>query len=260
MPIADFFLPLTTPLRLLARAHALLNGLLPGHCALCGETVDIAAEPARLPCLCSYCDARFFTGQSHRCPVCARTLKDTTPGVRCGPCQTTPPAFDATIVACDYVAPADHLVQNLKFHAQLAMAPLFAQLLLRALPSRDALAADFITGVPLSRNRLSARGFNQAIEIARPLAKQLNLPLLPQLCTRVRDTEAQASLPLPQRRVNMRGAFIVTPGAPTLTHKTVIVVDDVITTGHTLHELAACLKRYGATRVVNLVLARTQAH
>lgn len=58
----------------------------------------------------------------------------------------------------------------------------------------------------------------------------------------------------------MRGAFIVKPGAPPLTHKTVIMVDDVITTGHTLHELAACLKHYGATRVVNLLFARTQAH
>lgn len=105
-------------------------------------------------------------------------MKDTTPGVRCGPCQTAPPAFDATIMACDYVAPADHLVQNLKFHAQLAMAPLFAQLLLHALHSHDALAADFITGVLLSRARMAARGFNQAIEIARPLAKHLNLPLL----------------------------------------------------------------------------------
>ncbi len=206
---------------------------------------------------------RFFSRNIPRCPVCACAISDTTKGVPCGVCQQTPPAFDASIVACDYAAPADHLIQALKFQARLALAPLFADLLARAVQDQRGMVgqteADLLTAVPLSAARLAARGFNQASEIARSLSNRLHLPLATQLCIRVRETSAQAGLPLKQRHVNMRGAFIVSPAAPDLSGKHVMVVDDVMTSGRTLHELAACLKRYGASRVTNLVVARTPA-
>ena len=171
--------------------------------------------------------------------------------------MTEPPAFDATIVACDYEPPVDHLVQDLKFHAKLALAPLFARLLARTALQLD-LDDALMTIVPLSADRLAQRGFNQANEIARPLARELKMPLAPQLCVRVRDTAAQAGLPLRQRQLNMRGAFAMTlQGRSAVLHKHIFVVDDVMTTGETLHEIAACLKRHGAARVTNLVFART---
>jgi ComF family protein len=110
--------------------------------------------------------------------------------------------------------------------------------------------------VPLSRERLEQRGFNQALEIARPLARAWNKPLIIDSCVRTRNTSPQAELPLTQRRVNMRGAFAVR-NRRIIENQHVVVVDDVMTTGHTLQELAACLKRHGAARVSNLVLART---
>ncbi len=118
--------------------------------------------------------------------------------------------------------------------------------------------ADFVLPVPLSRERLEQRGFNQALELARPIALTLTLPLLADICVRTRHTSAQAELPLTQRRVNMRGAFAVRD-RKVMEGKHVLLIDDVMTTGHTLRELAACLKRHGATRVSNLVLARTPA-
>lgn len=184
----------------------------------------------------------------------------------CGTCLSEPPAFDATIAACDYAAPADHLVQNLKFHAQLALALAFSQRISHAWKQQQHDSAitqlpALMTAVPLSRARLAARGFNQALEIAKPLACDLGISLVPQLCLRTRDTQAQAELSMAQRQVNMRGAFVVAPEIKaSVRQRHVFVVDDVITTGHTLNALAMCLKRYGAARVTNLVFARTPIH
>ena len=115
--------------------------------------------------------------------------------------------------------------------------------------------------VPLSDARLCQRGFNQSLEIARPLARILQIPLCPQLLRRVRDTTAQTLLHPDQRRANILHAF-----APDNAHRDRIqgrhigVVDDVMTTGATLNEIAACLKRHGAAGVTNLIFARTPPH
>jgi ComF family protein len=110
--------------------------------------------------------------------------------------------------------------------------------------------------VPLSSERLAARGFNQALEIAKPLARALGLPLARHACVRVRDTAPQSGLAPADRRDNMRGAFAVIQ-RQAIAGKHLLVVDDVMTTGHTLDALAACLKRHGAARVTNLIFART---
>lgn len=231
-------------------ARTLLQRLLPACCALCGDSCckDV---------LCDACVEQFIHRHNARCTVCAVSMAGSASNQICGVCLITPPAFDATIVACDYEAPVDHLVQDLKFHAKLPLARLFACLLAHAV-QQHSMEADLMTIVPLSASRLAQRGFNQANEIAKPLARKLNIPLAAQLCVRVRDTEAQAGLPLQQRQLNMRDAFTLTlQGRAAVSRKHIVVVDDVMTTGHTLHELAACLKRYGAARVTNLVFART---
>jgi len=173
----------------------------------------------------------------------------------CGACRSEPPAFDQTIVVADYAPPIDSLVQDLKFRAQLPLASAFGGLLIRAAGS-SLQAADVLLPVPLSHERLEQRGFNQALEIARPLARAWNMPLILDSCVRTRNTRAQAELPLTQRRVNMRGAFAVRDRR-VIENQHVVIVDDVMTTGHTLQELGACLKRHGAARISNLVLTRT---
>ena len=113
---------------------------------------------------------------------------------------------------------------------------------------------DLVVPVPLHDARLRERGYNQSMEIARGIASRLDLPLAAEAMARVRDTAAQLELPWKARRENVRGAFSC---RQSLDGKTIAVVDDVMTTGATLAEVAATLKKFGAARVVNWVVART---
>jgi ComF family protein len=181
---------------------------------------------------------------------------------RCGQCLSDTPAFYRTTVACDYIAPLDQLILDLKFGHQLAIAPVLAKLLansvLFAVPAFPDLLPDLFVPVPLSGARLAERGFNQALEIAKPFAKLLNSPLYPKLLLRVRDTTAQTLLHPIERRDNIRQAFTLNLGyEDKIRGRHIGVVDDVMTTGATLHEIAACLKRHGAKQVSNFVFART---
>jgi ComF family protein len=170
-------------------------------------------------------------------------------GEICGTCLRHPPQFDMTVAAWRYVYPVDRLVQALKFHGRLALASFFADVL-ASLVQR----ADVVIPMPLHRSRLTERGFNQAAEIARHLAGRLGTGLAYQGASRIRRTLPQADLPLRERSRNVRGAFAC---ALDLTGARVAVVDDVMTTGATLGELAMVLKRAGAARVENWVVART---
>jgi ComF family protein len=232
-----------------------LHALLPSSCALCGELAGTV--------LCPSCRARYAASHTLRCPCCANPLADgEDAGRHCGACLAEPPAFDATVVAVDYAAPLDALVLDLKFGAQLPLAPLFGQLLRDAILARPGwVLPDVLCPVPLGPRRLVERGFNQALEIARPLAAALGVALQPRLAARAVDTAAQSGVSPRERARNIRGAFDVPANMLHLAHgRHVGVVDDVMTSGHTLNELAATLKAAGAARVSNLVFARTPPH
>ena len=221
------------------RAASLLFG---GSCFLCrGPARDI---------LCERCDADLPRLGAEHCPRCALASPA---GALCGRCLTQPPAYDATTAALAYRFPADVLVQALKFRGELALAPFLGNLISRCISSKN---VNCIVPVPLSSGRLRSRGYNQALEIARHVASALGTRLAADACRRGRDTAAQMDLPLAERARNVRGAF----ECPRLIGgATVAVLDDVMTTGATLHEVAAALKRAGAARVVNWVVARTFA-
>jgi ComF family protein len=229
---------------------ARLPAALPGSCALCGlEAIDG---------LCKGCHAQFLALQPKRCHRCAIPLHhagDTT----CGECLQRPPSFDATIAATDYAAPVDRLVLALKFGARLDLASLFATMMRDALLARQETALpDLLCAVPLGRTRLAERGFNQALEMARPLSHSLGIPLRARLAVRQRETLAQAQLDPSQRQQNIHHAFSLRAEAMDMVHGAHIgVVDDVMTTGQTMNEFAAMLKRYGAARVTGIVFART---
>ncbi|MDB5854965.1 MAG: ComF family protein [Herminiimonas sp.] len=241
----------------------LVRAALPASCALCGRDASDG--------LCAVCAARYFGQAAARCRQCGLAVMTSVTGVtgitvasaRCGACLAHSPSFDATIVASEYAAPADQLVLGLKFGAQLALAPLLARLLRDSVLRADAEMQahglpELITAVPLGANRLASRGFNQALEIARPLSRALGIPLMPRLMLRLRDTLPQSRLSPAQRKHNVEHAFTLTPaGIDAVRGRHVGMVDDVMTTGDTLDEVAATLKRFGARRVTNLVFART---
>jgi len=167
------------------------------------------------------------------------------------------PPFDATFALADYRAPLDALAVGLKFRAQLMLAGEFARRLAHL--AQDAWqdpsdCPDVIAPVPLARRRLIERGYNQAWQIARPLARALRVPADATLLRRVIETAPQSRLDLAARRMNVGRAFQLTRNVERL-H--VGIVDDVMTTGATLEALARTLKAAGARRVTNFVALRT---
>jgi ComF family protein len=220
-----------------------LSAILGGSCFLCrGEAAGV---------LCAACDADLPRLPAPRCPRCALPSPG---GTVCGRCLAQPPRYDATFAALAYDFPADTLVHALKFRGELALAPFLGSLLIAELEGDGLNGVGFIVPVPLSRQRLRSRGFNQAVEIARPLARKAGRPVELELLERARDTPAQFDLPWAERQRNVRGAFSTRRA---LLGAQVAVVDDVMTTGATLDEVAGALKAAGAVRVVNWVVART---
>jgi ComF family protein len=208
-----------------------------GSCYLCrGAAADL---------LCAACDADLPRLAGPRCPRCAL---DSPRGELCGRCLSEAPHYDATVAVLAYEFPADALVHALKFRGELALAAFLGKEIAHRV---SAVEIDSVVPVPLSAARLRTRGYNHAAEVARHLLPgKLDLAL----CERSRDTPPQMDLPFAERRRNVRGAFRCTRA---LTGASVAVVDDVMTTGATLNELARTLKDAGAARVVNWVVART---
>lgn len=196
---------------------------------------------------CAPCDAALPYLPSARCPVCALPTPD---GSTCGRCLRKHPQFDRTATAFAYGFPLDKLVQALKFNEQLHLANLLAEKLAARVTHRP----DCIVPMPLHPARLMQRGHNQSLEIARRMAARLNVPLHPQACVRVRDTPPQSSLKWKERGKNMRRAFQC---RESFGGKHVAMVDDVMTSGASLNELALALRRAGATEISAWVVART---
>jgi ComF family protein len=235
----------------------LAQALLPSSCALCAALCEGA--------VCRPCHAQYIEREREpaaRCPRCANPVDPLDNGRECAACLLRSPAFDATLAGTAYLAPLDRLVLQLKFGGKLALAPWFAQVLRdRVLEHREFLLPNMLCPVPLGPERLAGRGFNQALEMARPLARSLGIPLHARLAIRAIDTPAQSSVAPDQRERNILGAFSVAPDAMGLVQGQHIgLVDDVMTSGRTLDELAATLKRFGAARVSNFVFARTPPH
>lgn len=235
-------------------AGALMSLLLPCDCALCG------GRSGRL--LCGACRAQYFgpSARRMRCPVCANPLPAGCPAaLPCARCLRAPPAYDVTLAAGSYDLPLDRLVLQLKFGARLAHARLFGELLAEAARRERCVLPALLCPVPLGGARLAERGYNQALEIARPLGRLLGVALAPRLLDRVHDTAAQSRLAPGARRENIRHAFAV-PERALVQGRHIGVVDDVMSSGETLDEVAATLKRHGAARVSNFVFARTPPH
>jgi len=231
--------------------------LIPNSCALCRlDSKEV---------VCGVCQQAYFqTGQA-RCQQCALPLPPASASPRCGDCLSNPPAFDRTVTVCDYAAPQDQLVLALKFGHQLALAPWFASRLrdniLQLSQQEDSELPDLLSAVPLGQGRLAERGFNQAWEITRPLSRHLSVPANAHLLQRSRETAMQSGLPTAARANNVKHAFcLADKEMESVKGLHLGIVDDVMTTGITMHEIATMLKRHGAAKVTAYVFARTLPH
>lgn len=222
-------------------------GHIPSQCAVCH------AWPSQR--ICNACVAR-FAQPTARCQRCALQVPD---GVAvCGACTQHPPLFDACMAAVDYAYPWADVLADFKFRGDAGWAGTLG-MVMRSTPwIEPALeAADRVLPVPLSSERLRERGFNQSALLARQLAStKADVRSL----LRVQATETQSGLPRAQRLRNLRGAFAVEPArAAALRGQRLVLVDDVMTTGATLHAATEALREAGAGHVTAIVLARTGA-
>ncbi|MCX7628532.1 MAG: ComF family protein [Methylophilaceae bacterium] len=216
--------------------------VLPQQCVLCSRLSGKRA-------LCEGCLRELPYHPARCCPVCATPMPQ---AELCGACLKHPPHFDAATAVFSYAPPVDALLQAYKYGNHLAIAGALGECLALHVAARP--KPDVILAMPLHPQRLYERGFNQAMEIARSVSRASGIPLALDTVVRLRPTVPQASLPLTQRRRNVRGAFACLRD---LEGRHVAVVDDVMTSGATLNELAKVLKRAGAGRVDCWVMART---
>lgn len=213
---------------------SITEGILPRRCLLC-------AAQAGHDHLCPACSAE-LPRVPLACPRCA--LPVITPGM-CPACLRHPPPFDAALAPLVYDGAARYLLTQFKFHGRLSHGVPLAEALLAAVRERSDSLPEVLLPVPVHPRRLRERGYNQALELARPLAHALGVPLRATALQRIRPTSPQMTLPEAARAANVRGAFAAREPLPT--H--VALVDDVLTTGATTGELTRMLKASGCTRV-----------
>jgi len=241
-------------------ANKLLSAIFPSRCLLCHKTVDQPGERAVIE-ICQSC----FAGLPHNktsCICCAVPLADdVTNTVLCGRCIRIHPTFDYAYSPLRYEADVVGLVHQLKFSEKITFARSFGEIMVEFLLSRlsaentlsTQIYPECILPVPLYKSRLRLRGFNQSIELARVLSKRLHIPIEYDAVRRDRSTTSQTGLDASARRKNIKGAFSVTQN---FTAKHILIIDDVMTTGSTVNELAKTLKKNSVERVGVLSFAR----
>jgi ComF family protein len=224
--------------------HGLLHFLLPEQCSLC-------RAPAAGP-VCPACRAELPWNRI-ACPLCARP-QDAGGGHICAACAQTAPPFDSGWSAFRYAPPIDRAVQGLKYHAGFRSGRWLGQEMAQALAQRSRPLPELLLPVPLHTGRLRRRGYNQALELTRTLGEILSIEVAPQLARRLRATEDQIGKSATERRRNVKGAFAVQAGR--LDGRHVALVDDVMTTGSTMAELARVCRKAGAARIEVWTAAR----
>jgi ComF family protein len=225
----------------------------PRDCVACGAPLRIGDRRA----LCPACWTTLRPPSEPRCHRCDAP----TPPLRptCLACLTDPPAFDRVRTLGLYLAherqasPLALAVRALKYHGERGVAACLG----RALAERHPPPGDaVVVPVPLHPRRLRERGYNQALVLARALARAAGLAVRARELRRIRPTPSQAGLDARARRANLDGAFRVGPHAR-IAGRAVVLVDDVLTTGATADACAATLRRAGATTVVVYAVGRT---
>jgi len=225
--------------------QSIIQFLVPAACLFCGLS--------RGSDICSNCQ-QWLPILPHSCYQCARSLPaSSSQPALCGHCLTSPPPIERTIAGFPYQAPIGYCITALKFKQQLAYASALGRLFAEKIQRQNQPLPDILLPVPLHPKRLKERGFNQALEIARPLSKRLGVAIDHAGVRRIRHTEAQSSLRASRRKQNMQAAFLVHHD---YSQARIAIIDDVMTTGSTVYALAEALRQAGASHIEVWCLAR----
>jgi ComF family protein len=228
--------------------------VLPAWCAGCDARLPWRPSPLGL---CAACRLALPLPQSQHCRSCG-VAAPSIEGRLCAACVRRPPAFDRLLAAWSYEPPIDEVIRRLKYGRLEFLADDLAQGV-AAVIAAESWGYDWVTAVPLHWRRRLARGYDQAALLAAAVARSLSLPYRPFL-VRARSTPPQVSRTAAGRRDNVAGAFRCRfRGAAALEDATLLLVDDVATTGATLHAATLALKTAGAARVTAAVAALTPA-
>lgn len=225
--------------------------LFPHTCVLCAEQSNQSRD------LCTECEKELPWSHSV-CKQCGLHISTTSHTEICGQCQQQAPQFDRVLALCDYADPIDRLIAAAKFHQKLVYTRVLGELLAKqvsqfwyqaqALPS-------MIIPVPLHDTRLKERGYNQSLEITKIVSKKLRLPFSFDICRRNKPTLPQSGLMHDEREKNMKNAFTL---KNTMIPPHVAIIDDIVTTGHTVGELSKQLREAGVKQIDIWCCARTQ--
>jgi len=234
--------------------QGLLHLVFPSDCAICQTPL----RHEGIPFICQSCWEKLSPLPGPFCPQCGRPFASPvalihSPAHTCGACRQHPPAFTRAWSLYAYRSPLKEALALFKYQGKVVLGYPLAHLLVQHLPVLPSI--EVIIPVPLHAQRLREREFNQSALLANPLSQHLDRPLILGQLTRTRQTRPQTSLTRKERLSNLRGAFAVKK-PETIQGKTILLIDDVMTTGTTLHECAATLRAAGSGQVYGLTLAR----
>ncbi len=209
--------------------------LLPHTCVLC------QCKSENLTDLCQYCYQQLPWSQP-ACQQCAMPLTDATQ-THCGQCLKKPPPFEKTLALFAYKRPITHMINQLKFHNRLVQSKILGDLLANKIiqhyESHE--QPELIIPVPLHKKRLQTGGYNQSLELAKPISRHLNIPIENHACIRIKNTQAQSSLHAKRRKHNTKNAFsLISP----IDAQHIAILDDVVTTGSTVTEFSQMLRKH----------------
>ena len=227
-------------------------GVLPGTCVCCKRATHRQLD------LCLSCES-ILPRISHPCSSCGLPLPVGYQDQYCGTCLHLPPPWTRLCSPFSYEANIRQCISAFKYRGRLVAGRVLTNYLLNTLTQEYRLSdwPDLIIPVPLHRKRQRQRGYNQALEIGRTISRQTGIPLCHHLVTRPKDTQQQTGLSARDRKKNVRNAFNIRSKNSILENKIVALVDDVITTGVTMTELARCLRKTGVKEIHVWTLART---
>lgn len=230
------------------------HAVFPVSCTTC--RVPLHGDP--IPFFCAACWSKIRPFTEPRCPRCSRPFDSPlslrySPQHHCGDCRTRPPAYTRAWALYPYQSPLKEAIRLFKYHGKVSLTTPLAHLMLRALP--DLPVIDGILPVPLSPNRLRNREYNQSALLAFSLSRHLHIPLILSILIRSIETVPQTSLNRRARLRNLRGAFAI-QDSRAIQGKSLLIVDDVWTTGTTINECAKTLRKAGSGPIYALTMTR----